>query len=243
MASLREAVSVIDEKLSLADKAAILVEALPYIRRFSGTTVVVKYGGNAIAEGDGGSRDETLESFAQDIVLLHSVGLRPVVVHGGGPQIDALLTRLGIASEFHEGLRVTTAETLEVVKMVLLGQVNPSIVAQLNRLGSRGIGISGADAQLVRCTPVSDHHGLVGAVSQVNAEVLHRLLDDGFIPVVASIATDESGQVYNVNADHVASAVASALHAEKLVYLTNIEGLRLNVDDPTSLVRSIGAEE
>jgi acetylglutamate kinase len=232
-----------ESKLTLAEKAEILVEALPYIRRFAGSTIVVKYGGNAIAQGDGGSQDRTLQSFAQDIVLLQSVGLRPIVVHGGGPQIDTLIGQMGLSSEFVDGLRVTDSQTLEIVKMVLLGQVNPGIVSQINRLGARGIGINGADAQLLRCTPFSERHGFVGTVREVNSEALRRLVDEGFIPVVASIATDENGQMFNVNADHVASALAASLRAEKLVYLTDIEGLRLDVGDPTSLVRSVKVDE
>ena len=222
-----------------AEKASILVEALPYIRRFSGRTVVVKYGGNALA----GTESDALTLFAQDIVLMRSVGMRPVVVHGGGPQISDLMRRLGKTAEFRDGLRVTDAETVDIARMVLLGQVNPSIVSAINRHGSLAIGVSGEDAGLIRARRADPELGFVGEVDAIDPIVLVRLLDQDMIPVVATIGTDGSGQAYNINADAVAGAIAEALGAEKLVYLTDIEGLRRDVDDPSSLIRQSTADE
>lgn len=227
----------------ISTKASILIEALPYIRNFASKVIVIKYGGNAISDGDEGSEEDVLRSFAQDIVLLHSVGLRPIVVHGGGPQIEFWLKKLGKKTSFHDGLRVTDAETLEIVRMVLLGRLNPDIVAQINLHGALGVGVSGADAAMVHCKKLSDDLGFVGEVTTVNAEILARLLHEGLIPVVASIGVDEIGQAYNINADHVASAIAGALQAEKLVYLTNVEGVRRDLNSPESLIRQVQAPE
>jgi acetylglutamate kinase len=217
-----------------AERAATLVEALPYIRRFAGQVVVVKYGGNALA---GASDDDALALFAQDIVLMHQVGMRPVVVHGGGPQISELMTKLGKQTEFRNGLRVTDDETIDIVRMVLIGQVNPQLVAAINVHGPLAVGVSGEDAGLIRAKPRDEALGFVGDVESINPTILQALLDDTFIPVVATIGTDESGQAYNINADSVAGAIAEALGAEKLVYLTDIEGLRRTIDDPSSLIR------
>jgi acetylglutamate kinase len=223
-----------------ATKAAVLVEALPYIRRFAGRTVVVKYGGNALA---GTSEHDALAVFAEDIVLMRLVGMRPVVVHGGGPQISELMTRLGKEAEFVDGLRVTDAETVDIARMVLTGQVNPQIVAAINVHGSYAVGVSGVDGGLIRASIRDERLGYVGDVTSVNPEVLHGLLDDEFIPVIATIGTDEHGQAYNINADTVAGAIAEALGAEKLVYLTDIEGLRRDVGDAASLIRQTTADE
>jgi len=217
-----------------ADKAAMLVEALPYIRRFAGQVVVVKYGGNALA---GATESDALALFAQDIVLMHQVGMRPVVVHGGGPQISDLMTRLGKKAEFRNGLRVTDAETVDIVRMVLIGQVNPQLVAAINVHGPLAVGVSGEDAGLIRAVARDPELGFVGDVESINPMILRGLLDEEFIPVVATIGTDADGQAYNINADTVAGAIAEALGAEKLVYLTDIEGLRRVVDDPSTLIR------
>jgi acetylglutamate kinase len=222
------------------DRAATLVEALPYIRRFADQVVVVKYGGNALA---GSTEEDALEHFAQDVVLMRQVGMRPVVVHGGGPQISELMTRLGKVSEFRDGLRVTDRETVDIVRMVLIGQVNPQIVAAINVHGALAVGVSGEDASLIRAVPRDPALGFVGDVDAINPTILHSLLDDGFIPVVATIGTDAAGQAYNINADTVAGAIAEALGAEKLVYLTDIEGLRRVVDDPDSLIRQTTPDE
>jgi acetylglutamate kinase len=223
-----------------ADKAAMLVEALPYIRRFAGQVVVIKYGGNALA---GASESDALALFAQDIVLMHQVGMRPVVVHGGGPQISDLMTRLGKQAEFRNGLRVTDAETVDIVRMVLIGQVNPQLVAAINVHGPLAVGVSGEDAGLIRAVPRDPELGFVGDVESINPLILHGLLDEEFIPVVATIGTDADGQAYNINADTVAGAIAEALGAEKLVYLTDIEGLRRVVDDASTLIRQTTPEE
>ena len=223
-----------------ADKAAVLVEALPYIRRFAGQVVVVKYGGNALA---GASEDDALALFAQDIVLMRQVGMRPVVVHGGGPQISDLMTRLGKVTEFRNGLRVTDAETVDIARMVLVGQVNPQLVSAINVHGPLAVGVSGEDAGLIRATARDPELGFVGDVVAVNPGILQGLLDEGFIPVVATIGTDGAGQAFNINADTVAGRIAEALGAEKLVYLTDIEGLRRVVDDAASLIRQTTPDE
>jgi len=218
----------------------MLVEALPYIRRFAGQVVVIKYGGNALA---GASDSDALALFAQDIVLMHQVGMRPVVVHGGGPQISALMARLGKKAEFRNGLRVTDAETVDIVRMVLIGQVNPQLVAAINVHGPLAVGVSGEDAGLIRAVARDPEMGFVGDVESINPMILRGLLDEEFIPVVATIGTDADGQAYNINADTVAGAIAEALGAEKLVYLTDIEGLRRVVDDASTLIRQTTPEE
>ena len=223
-----------------SDKAAVLVEALPYIRRFAGQVVVVKYGGNALA---GASDDDALSLFAEDVVLMRQVGMRPVVVHGGGPQISDLMQRLGKVTEFRKGLRVTDGETVDIVRMVLIGQVNPQLVAAINVHGSLAVGVSGEDAGLIKAVARDPELGFVGDVESINPTILQSLLDDGFVPVVATIGTDAAGQAYNINADTVAGAIAESLGAEKLVYLTDIEGLRRVVDDPSSPIRQTTPDE
>ena len=226
--------------MSAAERAAVLVEALPYIQRFAGQVVVVKYGGNALA---GATDDDALALFAQDLVLMRAVGMRPVVVHGGGPQISDLMTRLGKTTEFRNGLRVTDAETVDIARMVLIGQVNPQLVSALNVHGPVAVGVSGEDAGLIRAVARDPELGFVGDVAAINPVILQSLIDDQFIPVVATIGTDAAGQSYNINADTVAGAIAESLGAEKLVYLTDIEGLRRVVDDPASLIRQTTPDE
>ena len=218
-------------------KAAVLVEALPYIRRFWGKVVVVKYGGNAIAG------DKELGQFAQDVVLMRSVGMRPVVVHGGGPQIGELMARLGKVPEFRDGLRVTDAETLDIARMVLVGKVNREIVSAINVHAPIAVGLSGEDAGLITASARSPELGFVGDVETVNTSIVERILAQELIPVVATIGSDETGQAYNINADTAAGAIAEAVGAEKLVYLTNIEGLRRDVDDPDTLIHTISVDE
>ena len=220
--------------------AHVLVEALPYIRRFAGKTVVVKYGGNALA---GTTDRDALALFAEDVVLMRLVGMRPVVVHGGGPQISALMARLGKTAEFRGGLRVTDADTVDIARMVLIGQVNPQLVTAINLHGDYAVGVSGEDAGLIRAPAARPELGFVGEVAAINPGILEGLLEDEFIPVVATIGTDKQGQAYNINADVVAGAIAEALDAEKLVYLTDIEGLRRDVDDAASLIRQTTADE
>ena len=220
-------------RLGAADKAAVLAEALPYIRRFWAKVVVVKYGGAAMA-------DPSLANlFAQDVVLMRSVGMRPVVVHGGGPQIGALMQRLGKEPEFRDGLRVTDAETLEIARMVLVGKVNRDIVSSINVHGSLAVGLSGEDAGLLSASARAPELGFVGDVVGVNPQILTRLLAEDLIPVVATIGTDTEGQAYNVNADTAAGAIAAALSAEKLVYLTDVAGLLADVADPTSVIATV----
>ncbi len=221
-------------------KAEVLVEALPYIRRFRGRVMVIKYGGNAMGDSD----DTTeLAHFAQDVVMLHAVGIRVVVVHGGGPQIGALMTRLGKESSFIDGLRVTDAETLDIARMVLVGKVNRDIVGAIGSCGAVAVGLSGEDAGLLRATPRSPELGFVGDVDSVDTDIIERMLAEDVVPVVATIGADESGQAYNINADTAAGAIAQALSAEKLVYLTNIEGLRADVDDPGSLLSAVTVDQ
>ncbi|MGH9075382.1 MAG: acetylglutamate kinase, partial [Acidimicrobiales bacterium] len=232
------------------DRAAILVEALPYIRRFRGKVVVVKHGGAAMAGAGGttggsgqGAGASGLCYFAEDIVLMASVGMLPVVVHGGGPQIGAWMARVDKVAEFRDGLRVTDAETLDIARMVLVGKVNRDIVGAINTHGPLAVGISGEDAGLIRASAHPGGLGFVGEVAGVDATILRRLLAEGLIPVVATIGSDAAGQAYNINADVVAGAVAEALGAEKLVYLTDVEGLRRDPGDPASLVRSLSVDE
>ncbi|MEK9837612.1 MAG: acetylglutamate kinase [Ilumatobacteraceae bacterium] len=223
-----------------AGRAATLVEALPFIRRFAGKVVVVKYGGNALA---GTSDHDALDVFARDIVLMRLVGMRPVVVHGGGPQISDLMSRLGKETEFRNGLRVTDAETVDIARMVLIGQVNPQIVAAINVHGDYAVGVSGEDGGLIRAEARDPELGFVGDVVSINPAVLNRLIEEEFIPVVATVGTDVNGQAYNINADTVAGEVAVALGAEKLVYLTDVEGLRRDLDDAESLIRQTNPAE
>ncbi|HEX9970012.1 MAG TPA: acetylglutamate kinase [Acidimicrobiales bacterium] len=223
--------------LTPLDKAAVLIESLPYIRRFWNKVVVVKYGGNAI----GG--DDELATFAQDIVLMRSVGMLPVVVHGGGPQIGELMNRLGKEPEFKDGLRVTDAETLDIARMVLVGKVNRDIVSTINVHGPLAVGLSGEDAGFIRASARAPELGFVGDVEDVDAGIVERLLAQGLVPVIATIGSDEEGQAYNINADTAAGAIATALKAEKLVYLTNIAGLRRDKDDPDTLVSTLTVDE
>ena len=212
--------------------AQVLVEALPYIQQFAGKSIVVKLGGAAI--------DEASDlALAQDVLLLRSVGVRCVLVHGGGPQVDTMLRRVGKEPEFKDGLRVTDAETLEIVRMVLVGKINRDLVATINREAGEdpvAVGVSGEDAGLLTVAPADSAFGFVGNVTHVRAELLHRLLDDGLTPVVSTIGADTEGQPYNVNADEAARAIAVAMEAEKIVYLTAAPGLLEDVNDESSLV-------
>ncbi len=223
-------------------KSQVLSEALPYIRRFAGSIFVIKHGGNAIADSQGGEA-AALESFANDVVLMASVGIKPVVVHGGGPQIGQMLDRLGIASQFVGGLRVTDSATLEVARMVLMGKVNPEIVGAINKLAPLAIGLSGADTGLIVAERAEGDLGFVGEVQSVKPDLIIRLLDQGLIPVVATVAEDGAGQAYNINADTVAGAIAGAIGAEKLIYLTNVDGIYANWPDPASLIRRATASD
>jgi acetylglutamate kinase len=226
------------QKAAAAKTASVLVEALPYIRRFRSKVVVVKYGGNALFAGEGDETDESdaLASFAEDVVLMRAVGILPVVVHGGGPQIGELMKRLGKETEFRNGLRVTDADTLDIARMVLVGKVNRDIVSAINVHGPLAVGMSGEDANLITAAPTDADLGFVGNVSVVDPTMLERLVAEGIIPAVATIGADDAGQAYNINADAVAGALAEALGAEKLIFLTDIEGLRVVADDPTTVI-------
>lgn len=217
--------------------AEVLIEALPFIREFWGRTIVVKYGGNAMTDPG------LAQSFAADIVLLHAVGIRVVVVHGGGPQIGELLDRLGKQSEFRDGLRVTDAETLDVARMVLVGKVNRDIVASINVHGPLAVGLSGEDGGLITANLRDPELGFVGDVAEVNPSLVESLLAENLIPVVSTIGADIHGQSYNINADTVAGALAGALGAAKVIYLTDIAGLLRDVDDPSSLIATITPAE
>ena len=208
-----------------------LLEALPYIREFHGRTVVIKYGGSAM-------RDEGLrEAFATDVVLLKYVGLNPVVVHGGGPEITEYMERLGLEVRFHEGLRVSDPETVEVARMVLLGKLNSDIVQRLNRHGQPAVGLSGQDGTLFEVAPVANAEqvGFVGSIERVDVDVLNHIAAD-YIPVIASAATDREGSSYNVNADEAAGKVAAALGAHKAIFLTDVEGWLADPEDGASLI-------
>ncbi len=223
-----------DRRKDAAERVETLLEALPYIRRFRDTVVVVKYGGHAMTQ------PHLARRFAEDVVLMHSVGIRPVVVHGGGPQIGALLTRLGIASEFREGLRVTDADTLDIARMVLVGKVNRDIVAEVNTHAPLAVGVSGEDAGLIGARQRRADLGFVGDVAEVNPRIIERLLDEQLIPIVSTIGSDaKEGQAYNINADTVAGAIATELGAEKIVYLTDVPGLLTDPTDPGSLVSEV----
>ncbi len=231
----------------MRDAAALLIEALPYIRQFSGKTVVIKYGGHAM-------KDEALkESFAQDVVLMKYIGIHPVVVHGGGPQIGRMLDRVGKKSDFREGMRVTDEETMDVVEMVLAGKVNKEIVALINRHGGRAIGLSGKDGMLIEARkmhlfkylgddqpPEIIDIGLVGEVERVNVEILEVLEKSHVIPVIAPVGVGKTGETYNINADLVAGKVAAALFAEKLVLMTDVPGV---LDASGELISSLTVAE
>jgi acetylglutamate kinase len=226
------------------EKAAVLIESLPWLERFHGTTVVIKYGGNAMV------KPELQAAFAADMVFLRYAGIKPVVVHGGGPQINAMLDRLGIASEFTGGLRVTTPEAMDVVRMVLTGQVGRELVGLINQHGPFAVGLSGEDARLftaVRRSAVVDGEpvdiGQVGDVAEVDTSAVDDLIAAGRIPVVASVAPDADGVVHNVNADTAAAALAVALGARKLVVLTDVPGLYTNWPDTSSLTSEISAAD
>ena len=218
-------------------RAEVLLEALPYIQRFRGAVVVVKYGGNAMVD------PALARAVAADVVLLRAVGMRPVLVHGGGPQISDLMTRLGKEPEFRDGLRVTDAETVDIARMVLVGKVNRDIVAAVNVHGPVAVGLSGEDAGLILAGARNPELGFVGDVRSVNPTILERLLAEHLIPVVSTIGSDLSGQAYNINADTVAGAIAEAIGAEKVVFLTDVPGLLADPDDPASLIGRITAPE
>jgi acetylglutamate kinase len=224
-----------------ATRVRVLSEALPYIQKFAGRTVVVKYGGAAM-------KDSALkEDVIRDLVFMSCVGIRPVLVHGGGPEINSWLEKIGIEPQFKDGLRVTDAATMDVVEMVLVGRVNKEIVSLIDRAGGSAVGLCGKDGNLIVARPDGrEGIGFVGEVSSVNVNILNTLVKSGYIPVVSSVAADENGQAYNINADTVAGEIAAALGAEKLILLTDTPGLLRDFKDPSSLIRQVdisGARE
>ncbi|MFZ5645946.1 MAG: acetylglutamate kinase [Bacillota bacterium] len=231
--------------VSALEKASILVEALPYIKKFYGKTVVIKYGGHAMIN------DELKKAVLTDVVLMKYVGMHPVIVHGGGPEITSMLKRVNIESSFVGGLRVTDRDTMEIVEMVLVGKINKDIVARINGYGGRAVGLSGKDDGLLRAVKKAGRVkgpdgntetvdiGYVGEISQVNPDILATIIKEGYIPVVAPVAVGDEGESYNVNADTAASALAVALKADKLIILTDVEGILENRNDSSSLISTV----
>lgn len=222
---------------STMGKAAIFSEALPFIRRFRGTTVVVKYGGSAMVD------DDIRETFADDVAMLHYVGINPIIVHGGGPHISKAMGQRGIEPQFFEGLRVTDEETIRVVQSTLVGEINPDIVRLVNNHGSVATGVSGLDANLFEAEPYDERLGFVGRVTAVNTGIVESMQANGYVPVIAPIARGNDGKTYNLNADTAAGALASALGASKLVFLTDVEGLYRDLGDQNSLISRITTTE
>jgi acetylglutamate kinase len=227
--------------ISNQDWAAVLVQALPYFRQYVNRTVVVKYGGNAMLN------DDLKLAVMEDIVLLHTIGIRVALVHGGGPEITAMLEKIGKESRFINGLRYTDAETMEIVQMVLTGKLNKDIVGILMQAGGKAAGLSGVDGELLRAKKLvkdGTDLGLVGEITSVHPGIVESLLNDGFIPVISTVAIGEDGDAnrYNINADTAAARIAAALHAEKFVQLTNVPGVLRNVDDPSTLIKQIARE-
>lgn len=220
-------------EMNNAQRAQVLVEALPYIQKYNGKVIVVKYGGNAMIN------EELKHDVMRDMVLMNLIGVKVVLVHGGGPEISEMLKRVGKKSEFVDGLRVTDEETSEIVQMVLAGKINKSLVAKLDTLGGKAMGISGMDGGLISARMLDERLGFVGEIQRVNPEPLNDLLEKGYIPVVSTIGCDETGHVYNINADTAAAAIAASLHAESLISMTDTIGLLRDPSDPSTLIRRI----
>lgn len=222
-----------DSYKSTIERAKIICEALPYIHQYTGKTIVIKYGGNAMND------EAVTTTILQDIAALKIVGVNPILVHGGGPEINKMLSRLGIKPQFENGLRVTDSSTMEVAQMILCGKINKNIVGELNSMGVKAIGLCGKDSQLIKAEKLDNKLGYVGKITEINAKLLEILAKDEFIPVIASIATDDKGNSYNVNADTAAAAIGAAMHAEKLLFLSDIDGIMENADDKESLIERI----
>ena len=220
-----------------SERAEVLSEALPHIKRYNGKIVVIKYGGNAMINED------LKNKVMRDIVLLWLVGVKVVLVHGGGPEITDLMDKMGKKAEFVGGLRVTDKETVDIVQMVLAGKINKSLVNLLEKYGGKAMGISGIDADLIKAKPKSEALGYVGDITEVNPEVIKDMLDKGYIPVVSTIARDGEGNTYNINGDTAAAAIAGALEAERMIMMTNIRGVLMDKDDPDSLVAELKISE
>lgn len=221
-----------------ATRVRILSEALPYIQKFAGRTIVVKYGGAAMK--DSSLKDKVI----RDIVFLSSVGIRPVVVHGGGPEINTWLRKLNIEPQFKGGLRVTDADTMDVVEMVLVGRVNKELVSLINQAGVKAVGLCGKDGNMIKARPVDQENvGFVGEVTNVNIDLIQTLVTNGYVPVISSVATDDQGQAYNINADTVAGEIAAALAAEKLILLTDTAGILRDYKDTSTLLYKLDIQE
>ena len=225
------------EAFSNAERAEVLVQALPYIKRYTGKIVVVKYGGNAMI-------NETLKNqVMEDIVLLHLIGVKIVLVHGGGPEINEMMAKVGKQPEFVDGLRVTDKETIDIVQMVLAGKVNKTLVNLLEKQGGKAMGLSGMDGRLIEAKMRDEKLGYVGAITKINIEPVTDLLDHGYIPVVSTIGCDREGNTYNINGDTAAAFIAGALNAQSLIMMTDVAGILRDKDDPSTLIRELNVEE
>ncbi|MBQ3235536.1 MAG: acetylglutamate kinase [Clostridia bacterium] len=226
-----------DKNFSNAQRAEVLTQALPYIKRYNGKTVVVKYGGNAMIN------EHLKEQVMEDIVLLWLIGVKVVLVHGGGPEINEIMDRLGKKPEFIDGLRVTDKETVDIVQMVLAGKVNKSLVSHLESKGGNAMGISGIDGGLIKAVKKDERLGYVGKITNVNIKPIEDLLNKGYIPVISTVASDDDGNVYNINGDTAAARIAGALQAERLIMMTDIAGILKDKDDPSTLIPHVTVEE
>jgi len=230
--------------ISNQDKAAFLIEALPFIRRYHGKTVVIKYGGSAMVD------KEIRQEFIKDVVLMKYVGIHPVIVHGGGPEINQMLDRVNKTTEFIEGLRVSDRDTVELAEMVLSAKINKGIVADIQRQGGKAIGLSGKDGNLITAKKkFADKNGeqidigFVGEIEKINPDIIYTMTKDNYIPVISSIGMDEDGNTYNINADYVAGAIAAELNAFRLIFLTDVDGIMMNFRDPSTLLKEVDYEE
>ena len=230
-----------DEKIIISDsmKAQVLTAALPYIQKYYGKTVVVKYGGNAMIN------PELKQAVMSDIILLTLVGIKIVLIHGGGPEISGMLKKLGIESKFVNGLRYTDKETAEVVQMVLAGKTNKDLVSLVERCGGKAVGLCGIDGAMIKAKPMDDEfdYGFVGDITEIDPKPINKVLEEGYIPVIATVGIDDNGQVYNINADTAAAEIAAALHAENIITLSDIPGLLRDVNDASSLIPEIHVDE
>ena len=225
------------DELTNRNRAEVLVQALPFIQRYNGRTIVIKYGGNAMTS------EVLKEQVMEDIVLLTMVGVKVVVVHGGGPEISSLMKRLGKVPQFIDGLRVTDQETVDIAEMVLAGKVNKSLVSLLQTKGGRAIGVSGMDGRLIEAKLKDPRYGYVGDVTRINPQMITDMLDDGYIPVVSTLGWDKEGHIYNINGDAAAGAIAAAIGAERMIMMTDISGIMRDKDDPDSLIQELTVSE
>ena len=225
------------DELTNRNRAEVLVQALPFIQRYNGRTIVIKYGGNAMTS------EVLKEQVMEDIVLLTMVGVKVVVVHGGGPEISSLMKRLGKVPQFIDGLRVTDQETVDIAEMVLAGKVNKSLVSLLQTKGGRAIGVSGMDGRLIEAKLKDPRYGYVGDVTRINPQMITDMLDDGYIPVVSTLGWDKEGHIYNINGDTAAGAIAAAIGAERMIMMTDISGIMRDKDDPDSLIQELTVSE